>query len=366
MDIQTWSIMTTLAIGLVAGSTQSLGEQVGEQGRLRVAVDDVRRSVIHLANEPSPARQTAGESDCNDNGTFDWMDIENGTSSDCDDSGVPDECEVYNRLDYSFRVEPGAPLLDGVTTTRTYNVPETGDVIDIDLGLNLVHDYPGDLIISLSHGGVTVDLYYYGPCTGCPATCGMQGTIFDDEAPTAIPCVGMNAGVYYPHQSLTAFDGMDASGEWTLEIFDGFVGYEGQLDGWSLAIKTATGNDCNGNSLHDACDVESGGSADCNGDGFLDECELEAGAADCNQNGVPDRCEVGLDGQSVDQWASEVLDFSSQYSAFGYSAAQALGPPNTPQYGDYGTAWAPSSYNGTIEFLSVGFDTPVYAEGVTI
>jgi hypothetical protein len=68
----------------------------------------------------------------------------------------------------------------------------------------------------------------------------------------------------------------------------------------------------------------------------------------------------------VTEYASSVLGFSSQYSSSFWSAAQALGAPNTTGYGDITTSWAPSSANGTFEFISVGFTTPIYSDGVTI
>jgi hypothetical protein len=69
---------------------------------------------------------------------------------------------------------------------------------------------------------------------------------------------------------------------------------------------------------------------------------------------------------SLDQNASSVIGYSSQYSPTDWSAAQALGAPNTFSYGDIKTAWAPSSRDGTIEFLTLGFNTPVYANGAII
>jgi hypothetical protein len=70
--------------------------------------------------------------------------------------------------------------------------------------------------------------------------------------------------------------------------------------------------------------------------------------------------------QTISQWAENVLGYSTQYNAGSYSAAQALGPPDTMLYGDYPTAWTASSENGTQEYLAVGFLDPVYATGVTI
>lgn len=66
------------------------------------------------------------------------------------------------------------------------------------------------------------------------------------------------------------------------------------------------------------------------------------------------------------QYASTVINFSSQYNGSTWAAAQALGAPDRPTYGDIAGAWAPAPMNGSLEFISVGFDTAVYANGATI
>ncbi len=66
------------------------------------------------------------------------------------------------------------------------------------------------------------------------------------------------------------------------------------------------------------------------------------------------------------QYASSVSGFSSQFSSSTWSAAQALGAPNTLSYGDVSTAWAPLKQNGTLEDITLGFGTAVYATGATI
>jgi hypothetical protein len=66
------------------------------------------------------------------------------------------------------------------------------------------------------------------------------------------------------------------------------------------------------------------------------------------------------------QYASTVINFSSQYNASTWAAAQALGAPDRPTYGDIAGAWAPTPMNGSLEYISVGFDTAVYANGATI
>lgn len=66
----------------------------------------------------------------------------------------------------------------------------------------------------------------------------------------------------------------------------------------------------------------------------------------------------------IDEYANTVIDYSSNYP--GWAPSAALGAPDTPLYGDHTTAWAPLPMNGTLEFIAVGFPTPVYADGVTI
>jgi len=68
----------------------------------------------------------------------------------------------------------------------------------------------------------------------------------------------------------------------------------------------------------------------------------------------------------IRQYASTLKGFSSQWSATSWSASQVLGAPDTFGYGDISTAWAPANSNGSLEFVSVGFDTAVYANGATI
>lgn len=60
---------------------------------------------------------------------------------------------------------------------------------------------------------------------------------------------------------------------------------------------------------------------------------------------------------SRQQWATSVIEVSSQLSKTQYSADQALGRPNVlPGYGENPSAWVPSS--GGFEFLKVGFSNP--------
>jgi len=63
-----------------------------------------------------------------------------------------------------------------------------------------------------------------------------------------------------------------------------------------------------------------------------------------------------------------VIAFSSQFTSSAYSAAQALGTPNTNAYGDFPTAWSALNPDGPPipEFITLGYSVPIFADGVTV
>ena len=67
-------------------------------------------------------------------------------------------------------------------------------------------------------------------------------------------------------------------------------------------------------------------------------------------------------------YADTVIGFSSQFSSTDWSAAQALGAPNTNSYGDFPTAWSALNTDGppNPEFLTLGYSTPIFADSVTV
>ncbi len=68
----------------------------------------------------------------------------------------------------------------------------------------------------------------------------------------------------------------------------------------------------------------------------------------------------------VVQWASKVLDFSTELTHAQYSAQQALGKPNVmPAGGDNPNAWMPDKPNRK-EFLKLGFDKPMSIKQIAI
>ena len=68
---------------------------------------------------------------------------------------------------------------------------------------------------------------------------------------------------------------------------------------------------------------------------------------------------VCANAQTVVQWASRVVDYSSELSTLQNSARQALAKPNIlPAGGDNPNAWSPFN-NNTVEYITVQFDLPM-------
>ncbi len=66
------------------------------------------------------------------------------------------------------------------------------------------------------------------------------------------------------------------------------------------------------------------------------------------------------------QWASKVIEFSSELTPIQYSAQQVLGKPNVlPAAGESPSAWTPDRPNSK-EFIKVGFATPIAIRQIVI
>lgn len=130
----------------------------------------------------------------------------------------------------------------------------------------LTHSWVGDVIITLSHGGVTVDLLDRVMGTGnstvgdssdlngtytfrlggadinaAAAALGSSGVIAPDTyAPHAAGATGSTPGGSSPATgTLADFAGLGVSGDWTLTISDRALEDRGSFTGWSFTVNAA-------------------------------------------------------------------------------------------------------------------------------
>ncbi len=123
------------------------------------------------------------------------------------------------------------------TITSTVTVPTAGIVTDINvLNLTGLHTYMGDLTFTLtSPSGTTVTLI--------DAICGTDEDFdleLDDAGAAVIPCPATTGLAYQPDFPLSAFNGENPAGTWTLTVSDGASADGGNLVSWSLEVCAST------------------------------------------------------------------------------------------------------------------------------
>ncbi len=161
----------------------------------------------------------------------------------CDCPVIDGNMYTSGDLDIEILDDQGGFCFASGQIVNTITVPPgAGPVQDVNVLVHMIHTFYPDLVMDITHDGVTVllaDAYYGGN------DCGEQTWIFDNNG--VAPIFGCdNSGCVQPGQccgcsngsDLTVFNGMDASGEWTFRLVDA-VGIDvGVLYDWGLCITT--------------------------------------------------------------------------------------------------------------------------------
>jgi subtilisin-like proprotein convertase family protein len=131
----------------------------------------------------------------------------------------------------------GVAIPDGDPTgvTSVIEVTEVGTVLDVNVRVTITHTWDEDLTVRLeSPLGTVVELTSVNGGGGHNYT----DTWFDDQATDPITSgVPPFTGTFQPEQLLSAFDGEDQQGSWTLHVIDDYPGDTGVLDSWTLDIE---------------------------------------------------------------------------------------------------------------------------------
>lgn len=176
----------------------------------------------------------------------------------------------------NYSSTPGTAIDPPTTSTAVITVPDTYNAQDVNLNLNITHTWVGDLNISLEHNGTVVLItdQIGAPSFGCSDA--SLDVVIDDEAalPLEDACTGTGGpvtGTYFGTDALSAFDGMDVNGDWTLTITDTYPTIDsGTLNEWSLdLVQNVPGTvqlslDATGNYTVDPLnDIDDGSSDNC-------------------------------------------------------------------------------------------------------
>jgi subtilisin-like proprotein convertase family protein len=131
------------------------------------------------------------------------------------------------------------PIISTLTTSSTINISDDIPISDINISVNIIHPYIGDLVIDVvSPSGTSITLI----ASKCEENDDMSAT-FDDSGEELITCtptpiIGLFGpsidGVFKPTQALSAFNGESSLGSWTLNVTDTGLGDDGLLTSWSI------------------------------------------------------------------------------------------------------------------------------------
>jgi len=130
----------------------------------------------------------------------------------------------------------GFVIADLSTNSSIVAITDPITVSNVTFSLNgLQHTWIGDLVGTLSHNGITVNWLNR---TGSSADLNGNYLISDLGTTTLGGAAGSPrpSGTYLANDSLSAFDGMSALGDWTLTISDQARLDTGNLDNWTLNL----------------------------------------------------------------------------------------------------------------------------------
>ncbi|ESU23715.1 fpp1 protein [Flavobacterium enshiense DK69] len=124
---------------------------------------------------------------------------------------------------------------DNGTGTSTIVIANGGTIADVNITLNASHDWIGDTVGRLTSPSGTVVQLFSRPCDNEATNANINAT-FDDAGVTPI-CPGIT-GTVIPAQALSAFNGQNSTGTWTLRVIDQATNDAGTINSWSLNICT--------------------------------------------------------------------------------------------------------------------------------
>lgn len=144
----------------------------------------------------------------------------------------------------SFCNTPNLVILDNSTASDSMAIPLNGNLLDMNVSINATHTWVGDLSFTLTHDNTntSVTVIDRPGTTGTGAGCSANDVDveMDDEGadgPVEGQCSTTPPALFgspTPNNPLSAFDGEDLNGGWTLSVTDSAGGDTGVVNEWCL------------------------------------------------------------------------------------------------------------------------------------
>ena len=169
-------------------------------------------------------------------------------------------------------VEQTIAMGSDVTVAPSFVLPAGATVMGVVVDVDLDHTWLGDLVIQIEHGGTVItlldrvndDVFAFG-CGGRDLTASFRDDATVSPADLCLPSTPdpqsepMLVGDLIPEQALANFNGMDASGRWTITVSDQAGNDNGVLHSVCLTIDydaaPACAGDVNGSGGVDVDDL---------------------------------------------------------------------------------------------------------------
>lgn len=171
-------------------------------------------------------------------------------------------CEDVGGVTMVYDSMPNVAIPDatpaGVSDTIT--VPDSFTIGDVNVDLTVNHTFVGDLCVTVEHLGTTVEIIQRSGADDGSGACHSEGPfgcsednynniILDDEGiggsieDLCQPAMTSPPN-YTPFNPLSAFDGMDSAGDWTITVSDNAGQDTGTLVSWSLHVSSPGESPC--------------------------------------------------------------------------------------------------------------------------
>jgi len=187
-------------------------------------------------------------------------------------------CSLYNASDTPLNV----PDSNANGVNSIINISTTSIITDVNVTVNLTHNWTEDLILKLiAPNGTEVMLSASHGGNGNDYT----NTVFDSDATTPIGSGSAPfTGAFQPDGDLSQLNGGFSGGDWTLNVSDTLGFITGTLDSWSLEVCGVAQTDSDEDGIPDDSDncpdIANANQSDINDNSIGDVCDTDCGSFD--------------------------------------------------------------------------------------
>ena len=120
----------------------------------------------------------------------------------------------------------------GPTLISTINVPAMQTITDVNVNVNVTHQWIRDLTSKVKHPDGTEVMLGNRICNDQDG----YSITFNDGSPAIVCTAPVTSGTFAPNMPLSVLNGKPSAGNWQLLVNDFFLGDTGNLNSWSVEV----------------------------------------------------------------------------------------------------------------------------------